>query len=110
MVQMFSQNLLYFLVTGALTAFTWTTPTPWEFVLLLSIGVFGGAGQFTMFEAVKFAPASVMATVEYTGLVWGFLLGYLIWGDIPPVAIFAGAALILSAGLFLVVMERRARR
>jgi drug/metabolite transporter (DMT)-like permease len=63
-----------------------------------------------MFEAVKFAPASVMATVEYSALVWGFVLGYLIWGDIPPVAIFAGAGLILSAGVFLVIMEHRARR
>jgi drug/metabolite transporter (DMT)-like permease len=110
MVQMFSQNLLYFIVTGALTLFTWKTPTLWEFFLLLSIGVFGGAGQFTMFEAVRYAPASVMATVEYSGLVWGFILGYLIWGDIPPVAIWAGAALILSAGIFLVIMEHRARR
>jgi drug/metabolite transporter (DMT)-like permease len=110
MVQMFSQNLFYFLVTGTLTAFTWKTPTIGQFGLLASIGVLGGAGQFTMFEAVKFAPASVMATVEYSALVWGFVLGYLIWGDVPPVAIFAGAALILSAGFFLVVMEHRARR
>ncbi len=109
-VQMFSQNLIYFIITGTLTAFTWKTPTPWEFVLLLSIGVLGGAGQFTMFEAVKYAPASVMATVEYSGLVWGFVLGYLVWGDIPPVAIFAGAALILLAGIFLVIMEHRAPR
>jgi drug/metabolite transporter (DMT)-like permease len=110
MVQMFSQNLLYVLVTGTLTAFTWKTPTAGQFALLVSIGVLGGAGQFTMFEAVKFAPASVMATVEYSALVWGFVLGYLIWGDIPSVAIFAGAALILAAGLFLVVMEQRRAR
>jgi len=110
MVQMFSQNVLYCLVTGTLTAFTWQTPTAGEFVLLLSIGVLGGAAQFTMFEAVKFAPASVMATVEYSALVWGFVLGYLVWGDIPSVAIFAGAAIILSAGLYLVVMEHRGRR
>jgi drug/metabolite transporter (DMT)-like permease len=110
MVQMFSQNLVYFLVTGTLTAFTWKTPTAGQFVLLLSIGVLGGAGQFTMFEAVKFAPASVMATVEYSALVWGFVLGYLVWGDIPSVAIFAGAGLILAAGIFLVVMEQRRGR
>ncbi len=108
MVQMFAQNLCFLVATGALTAFTWKTPTPLEFLLLLGVGVLGGAGQFTMFEAIRYAPASVMATVEYSALVWGFVLGYLVWGDVPPVAIFAGAALILSAGLFLVFMERRA--
>ena len=56
-VQMFSQNVFYFIITGALTSFTWQTPTAGQFVLLLSIGVLGGAGQFTMFEAVKFAPS-----------------------------------------------------
>jgi drug/metabolite transporter (DMT)-like permease len=110
MVQMFAQNLCFLVATGLVTAFTWKTPTPREFVLLFGVGVLGGAGQFTMFEAIRYAPASVMATVEYSALVWGFVLGYLVWGDIPPVAIFAGAALILSAGLFLVFMERRAAR
>lgn len=110
LVQMFSQNLFYFLVTGTLTAFTWKTPTGSELALLLLIGVFGGTGQFTMFEAVRFAPASVMATVEYSALVWGFVLGYAVWGDVPALAIFAGAALILTAGLFLVFMEHRAGR
>ena len=110
MVQMFAQNLCFLVATGPLTAFTWKTPTPFEFVLLIMVGVLGGAGQFTMFEAIRYAPASVMATVEYSALVWGFVLGYLIWGDIPPAAIFIGAGLILSAGLFLVFMEQRAAR
>lgn len=63
MVQMFAQNLGFFLATGAMTAFTWKTPTGFELMLLLLIGVLGGVGQFTMFEAVRLAPASVMATV-----------------------------------------------
>jgi drug/metabolite transporter (DMT)-like permease len=50
----------------------------------------------------------VLATVEYSALLWAFALGYLIWGDIPPPAVFAGGALILLAGLLLVAMERRA--
>ena len=110
LLQMLYQNLSFVLVTGALTAFTWVTPSGIQWPLLLAIGVLGGLGQFTLFEACRMAPASVMATVEYTALIWGFVLGYLIWGDVPSLAIFAGAGLILASGLFLVVMERRARR
>ena len=43
----------------------------------------GGFAQFLVFEAVRVIPASVMATVEYSALPWAFLLGYLIWRDIP---------------------------
>ena len=51
-----------------------------------------------------------MATVEYTALIWAFILGYLIWGDIPVPAVFIGAGLILLAGMLLVLAERRAAR
>jgi drug/metabolite transporter (DMT)-like permease len=69
--------------------------------------VFGGAGQFSLFEAARHAPASVMATVEYSALIWGFILGYAIWGNIPPAATFVGAGLILFAGALLFASERR---
>jgi drug/metabolite transporter (DMT)-like permease len=48
-----------------------------------------------------------MATLEYTALPWAFVLGYVIWLDIPPAAVFMGAALILLAGGLLVRAERR---
>jgi drug/metabolite transporter (DMT)-like permease len=49
-----------------------------------------------------------MATVEYTALVWAFLLGWAIWGDIPSSAVWFGAGLIALSGIVLVVAERRA--
>ncbi len=110
MLQMFYQNFFFLIVTGSVTAFTWVTPGGIQLPLLLAVGVLGGLGQFTLFEGCRLAPASVMATVEYTALLWAFVLGFVIWGDIPSVPIFAGAGLILLSGVFLLVMERRARR
>ena len=110
LLQMLSQNLCFLVCTSVMTALTWVTPTPLQLALLLGIGVFGGLGQFILFEAVRLAPASVMATVEYTGLLWAFGLGYLVWGDVPSLSIVAGAALILTSGILLLVMERRAER
>ncbi len=109
LVQIFYQNALFLVLTGSVTFFLWTPPTPLEFALLALIGVFGGAGQFILFEGVRLAPASVMSTVEYTGLIWAFLLGYLVWGDIPSPATWLGAGLIFTSGLFLLAMERRRR-
>ena len=107
LVQMFYQNIFFRVVTGSVSCILWTPPTPFEFGLLLLIGVFGGAGQFILFEGIRLAPASVMSTVEYTGLLWAFLLGYLVWGDVPSVATGAGAGLIFGSGVFLLAMERR---
>jgi drug/metabolite transporter (DMT)-like permease len=49
----------------------------------------------------------VTAPLEYTALIWAFALGFAIWGDIPRPPLFMGAVLILSAGLLLIVAERR---
>ena len=109
LVQIFYQNALFLVITGVASAVWWTPPSPFEFALLALIGVFGGVGQYLMFEGIRLAPASVMSTVEYTGLIWAFLLGYLIWGDIPSATTWVGAGLIATSGLFLLVMERRGR-
>ena len=110
LLQMFFGNLCFAVVTGAMTIFTWVTPPPGDALLLLGIGLFGGVGQFCLFEAARNAPASLLATFEYSSLLWAFLFGYLIWGDVPPASVFAGAALILGAGLLLVLGERRRGR
>jgi drug/metabolite transporter (DMT)-like permease len=107
MVQMVYQNSCFLVVTGAVTALNWVTPSPLELALLIGVGVLGGGGQFLLFEGVRLAPASVMGTVEYTGLIWAFLFGFLIWGDIPSLATWGGAGLILGSGVLLVVVEGR---
>jgi drug/metabolite transporter (DMT)-like permease len=107
LLQMLFSNALFCAVSGVVCALDWHTPTDREWPLLLAVGVFGGLAQFSVFEAARFVPASVLATVEYSALLWAFLLGYVIWHDIPVPAVFAGAGLIVVAGLLLVATERR---
>lgn len=107
MVQMLAQNLFFMIVTGGLSAASWVVPHPTQLPLLLLIGVLGGAGQFLLFEAARFAPAVVIATVEYSALIWAFMLGYWIFGDIPDFSVWIGAAMILVAGVIMLWPERR---
>lgn len=110
LLQILFTNLVFFVGTGIACALSWKAPDLGQWILLLLVALFGGLGQFSLFEAARCAPASVMATVEYTALIWAFILGYLIWGTIPPVSTFAGAGLILAAGAFLFLSERRRGR
>jgi drug/metabolite transporter (DMT)-like permease len=109
LLQVFSQNLVFLVATGAASLWHFQMPHGIEWLLLLEIGIVGGCGQFVLFEAARQAPAAVMATVEYVSLIWAFLLGYLVFGDIPRVAVFGGAALIMLAGAVLVIGEHRKR-
>lgn len=110
LIQMFISSLFFLVMTGAMTVFYWKTPDLHELILLCSTGVVAGIAQFALFEGMRRAPVSVLAPFEYTSLIWAFLLGYLIWRDIPAHNVFAGGALILAAGCIIVIFERRASR
>jgi drug/metabolite transporter (DMT)-like permease len=108
MLQMVSVNGVFFFATGALCMAHWQPLTSSQIAMLIGVGILGGIAQFLVFETIRLIQASVMATVEYSALPWAFMLGYLIWHDIPPLPVFLGAGLIFVAGAILVHAERRA--
>lgn len=85
----------------------WRAPDAMGLVLMLALGLVATAGQYLLFEAIRRAPASAIATTEYSGLVWAFLLGFAIWGDVPARNVFIGACVIAAASLGMVLVERR---
>lgn len=108
--QMIATSGLFVLVCGAALPFIWKTPDAAGWGLMLGLGVVSGIGQYLLYEGYRYAPASALAPVEYTGLVWAFIYGYLLWQDIPGPHVFTGAALIVAASLGLVWWEARAAR
>ncbi|TKT81335.1 DMT family transporter [Aquamicrobium sp. LC103] len=109
LVQLVLNNLFFVVVAGIGTALTWHTPDLGELALLLGAGMLGGVAQFALFDGMKRAPISIIAPFEYTSLIWSFVLGYLIWSDLPRTEVFYGAALIMAAGLIIILGERRRR-
>lgn len=107
LVQMLYNNALVLPLTAAVTISVWRTPTLTEFAIVLLVGALAGSAQFMVFEMARRTPASVMATVEYTALIWAFLLGWAIWGEIPSLPVWIGAVLIAISGIVLVMAERR---
>lgn len=48
---------------------------------------------------------AMIAPFHYTQMIWGVLLGYFIFGDVPPLTTFFGALLIIAAGLMVLWRE-----
>ncbi|WP_237181211.1 DMT family transporter [Roseomonas haemaphysalidis] len=84
----------------------------WGTMLVLAALGAGNATAHLLFaRAFAIAPVSVLAPLEYSPLVWGVPLGLVIWGDFPAPATFAGAAIVIAAGLYNLYRERlRARQ
>jgi drug/metabolite transporter (DMT)-like permease len=107
LVQLLLNNGFFLVVAGAPMLFAWETPGGTDLAMLIGTGVCGGLAQFCLFEGMRRAEASVVAPFEYTSLVWAFALGWLIWGDVPRPGVVIGAVLIVSAGLMIILAERR---
>jgi drug/metabolite transporter (DMT)-like permease len=40
-------------------------------------------------------------------MIWAFVLGYSLFGEVPTVYVFVGAAIVAGAGLFVIWRERQ---
>jgi drug/metabolite transporter (DMT)-like permease len=86
--------------------FGWQPMSFMEFVMLAMIGVIGGLSHLVLTESYRFAPASVVAPFDYTAMIWAFLLGYFVFGELPTNYVYAGGAVVIACGLFILWRER----
>ena len=75
----------------------WTTPSARTWALLLLMGIFATAGQFTLTRAYFHAPAARVGPFLYVGPVFAGLLDWLIWGRLPDAMFVAGALLVIAS-------------
>jgi drug/metabolite transporter (DMT)-like permease len=82
--------------------------TTW--MLLIATGLAGTAAQLLLTLALRFGEVSSVIVMDYTGLVWATLYGWLIWSHLPPAATWFGAPLIISAGMIIIWREHALAR
>ena len=85
-------------------------PEAREFWLLLALGVFATLAHVCISFALAFAPASLLAPIQYLEIVSATILGFYVFGDLPDALALAGIALIVASGLFVFVRERKLER
>lgn len=87
--------------------FYWTPPDIAGWALLLTLACTGAGGHFLFIKALESAPASVLQPFGFTVLVWATIVGFVFFGDLPDAATIAGAAIIVSSGLYTFYRERK---
>jgi drug/metabolite transporter (DMT)-like permease len=86
--------------------FGWRWPTGFELALLIGIGIAGGLGQMLFTESYRYAPASFLAPFDYTAMLWAFMLGFWMFGEVPTIYVVIGAVIVAAAGIFVILRER----
>lgn len=103
--------VLYFSATASIVAlltlpFGWVMPTPTQWALLVGAGIAGGTGQIFLTECYRHAEMSIIAPFDYTSLILSIIIGYLVFADIPTAHTLVGGAIVIAAGIFIIMRER----
>lgn len=77
---------------------------------LFGVGFWATASHMCMTLALHFAPASTLAPLHYLEIVAAVAVGYLIFGDFPDALTWAGIAVIVVSGLYIIHRERLTAR
>lgn len=89
----------------------WVMPTSWaDAALLASLGLIGAFGHYCLARAMTYAAASVISPFNYWQFVGSVAIGYVLFGDLPDAWTWAGAAIIITAGLYIGWSESRGAR
>jgi len=92
----------------------WVWPASSEWLIVLAIGLMGGCGQILITIAFRCAPVSVVAPFDYMALVYGFILGFAFFAEIPDAYLIGGGATVVASGIYIVhretVIARQRRR
>ncbi|KRB14848.1 hypothetical protein ASD99_11435 [Mesorhizobium sp. Root695] len=104
--------VLWFSVTASVMSllslpFGWQALTPLQAALLVVAGFCGGLGQILMTAAYRHAEASVVAPFEYTSMILGVVVGYLVFGDVATLNMLVGGLIVVAAGIFIIWRERQ---
>ena len=95
-------------VVSALSYFwgDWIVPTGTALWILLAAGVFGALNLVLFAESLARAPASVVAPLDYTALVWALLVDLFIFAQMPDRLSIIGSVMITLGALIVVLKPR----
>lgn len=91
-------SLICTLVSAVPLAWTWRTPAPGLWLLLLLMGALASAAQLLLTRGYSHAPAAQIGPFIYSTVVFSAVLGWLVWDDAFDALSLLGAGLVCLGG------------
>ncbi len=87
-----------------------TNHTPFQWGLLIAIGLAGCGAQLLLTASLRLGQVASVIVMDYSALIWATLYGWLVWDTLPAAATWLGAPLIIGAGALIAWREHRLSR
>jgi drug/metabolite transporter (DMT)-like permease len=99
LVIMFYLPLISLVTIGPWTAFHFVPPTPWEWCVLVLIGVFTQTAQYFMTKAYQLDTAANISNLNYLGIFYASAIGYVFFDETLMLLSLAGIFVIVASAV-----------
>jgi len=94
-------------ITGLWCLLYWVQPEGWEWFYLFMVGITSQAAQYFMTRAYQLTEISTVSIVNYTGIIYAIVLGFILFGEGFNLLTYAGMGLVLVGVICNVVWKQR---
>jgi drug/metabolite transporter (DMT)-like permease len=105
----FWSMLIMTLVSTALALNGWKEVHVDHFSWIVATGAIGAVALYLITVAFRSAPIAVIAPFEYTALLWGVGIDWVIWDTLPEGRFYIGATIVIASGLYVIWRESRVK-
>ncbi|MGY9003041.1 MAG: DMT family transporter [Rhodospirillales bacterium] len=103
-------SIVFVSIAGFATYFHEWEPLRNEHIhMFVAAGTLNGLAHFCMINSFRYAEVSLLSPFKYANILYAIVLGYFIWGDVPAIHMWMGAALVIIAGLYIMRREASVR-
>ena len=85
----------------------WRWPSPWGWALAVGVSASATVGQYFWVQAFKSGEMSAVAPFEYLRLPFAVFVGWLVWGEMPVIWTYVGAAIVIGSALYIAHREHQ---
>ena len=98
--------LIGMLALSGVAPFSFTAPQGGvEWAMLATMGLLGGLGHYYVARDLTLGPASILSPFHSVQLVGAAAMGFVLFGDVPGLSTWVGAAVIIASGLYIAWRE-----
>jgi drug/metabolite transporter (DMT)-like permease len=100
-------NIVMILATIPFVLFTWQTMPLSHWLVFGFVGIITALAQYSIAQALRFAPVSVLAPIDYSTLFWVVSWDVLWWERTPDISTIMGAIIIIGSNLYILQRTRK---
>jgi drug/metabolite transporter (DMT)-like permease len=94
------------LLMAPLMPFYMQAYSPFEWLMVISLGVTGAIGQVLMTASLRHGAVASVIVMDYSQLIWATIFGWLVWDKLPNSSLYFGAPLIIAGGAIIAFREQ----